>query len=82
MQQDIVQEIEALQAVIREQVPEARFKLEPPDDDKEPWSLYVYTPSGNMQMSGNVMGPLDEIWRKHRVTVLAIIYPLSLYEER
>ncbi len=82
MNQDVLQEIEALQDLIQEQVPEARFRLEPPEEEKDPWSLYIYTPSGNMQMPGNIMGGLDNIWRTHRITVLAVIYPLSLYEER
>lgn len=82
MNQDLAQEITALEEMVREQVPEARFKLEQGEDDRNFWSLYIYTPSGNMQMPANIMGRLDDIWRKHRVTVIAVVYPLALYEEQ
>ncbi len=82
MNEEIAREVAAVQETIREQVPEARFKLEPPEDAKDPWTLYVYTPTGNMQMPGNIMGQLDDISRRHRTTVVAVMYPLGLYDEQ
>ena len=81
LSQAIQDEIVAIQTLILAEVPEAHFKLEPPDEDSQAWSLYIYTPTGNMQLTGDVMGQLDAIWRNHRLTVLAVVYPLTLYEE-
>ena len=78
MDEAVRKRVEGLQEIILGQHPETKFRLEP----REPanlWNLCIYTPEGNLQMPPEIMQQLDAIWREDKVTVLAIVYPLSMY---
>ncbi|GEM_PF-6035866 len=76
----IKEKIVGLEQIILEAQPEAKFKLEPSEQENI-WDFCIYTPEGNLQMPPEIMQRLDGVWREYKVTVLAIVYPLSLYEE-
>ena len=72
--------VEGLQQIILSQHPETKFRMEPGEPENL-WNLCIYTPEGNLQMPPEIMQELDAIWRENKVTVLAIVYPLSMYDD-
>ncbi len=76
----IKEKISGLQDIILQTQPEAKFKLEPGEQENI-WDFCIFTPEGNLEMPPEIMRQLDAVWRDYKVTVLAIVYPLSLYEE-
>lgn len=72
--------LEELKGLVLEKSPKVKFKVKP-SSQKDLWHLYIYTPEGNLQMPPEVMRYLDSIWREQRITVVTVIYPLSMYEE-
>ncbi|MSQ14417.1 MAG: hypothetical protein EXR50_00935 [Dehalococcoidia bacterium] len=76
----IKEKISELEEIILQAQPESKFRLEPSEQENI-WDFCIYTPEGNLQMPPAIMQQLDAVWREHKITVLAIVYPLSLYEE-
>ncbi len=76
----IREKISKLEEIILQEQPDAKFKLEPSEQENI-WDFCIYTPEGNLQMPPEIMQQLDGVWREYKITVLAIVYPLSLYEE-
>ncbi len=76
----IKETISKLEGIILKEQPDAKFKLEPSEQENI-WDFCIYTPEGNLQMPPEIMQQLDGVWREYKITVLAIVYPLSLYEE-
>lgn len=72
--------MEELKGLILGGLPEAKFKIEP-GSQNDLWHLYIYTPKGNLQIPQEIASYLDSIWREQRVTVVTVMYPLSMYEE-
>jgi hypothetical protein len=78
---EIVSIVEELKQEILEFEPEAKFRLTA-GSEAQFLDFTVYTPSGQMQLPANIMGRLDDIYRTHRVYVIAVMYPLTLYTEQ
>lgn len=75
---EIVAIVGEIEQEILEFEPEAKFRLRR-GSEAQFLDFTIYTPSGRMQMPANIMGRLDDIYRSHRVYVITVIYPLSLY---
>lgn len=76
---ELREEMAALQEMIRAQDPQAKFRLEPSEQEGI-WHFSIYTQAGNMEMPPEIMATLDNIWRTHRVTVVTVVYPLTLFD--
>lgn len=77
---EIVAIVSELEQEILELEPEARFRL---TSGTEPQFLdfTVFTPTGRMALPANIMGRLDDVYRSHRVYIITVVYPLTLYTE-
>lgn len=73
-------ELERFEGMILEQMPDARFKLEPSDQEGI-WHLSIFTPDGKLQMPARAAWQLNQIWREHKLSIVTTIYPASLYQE-
>ena len=69
-----------IQANLLAQFPEAKFKLGKGDQEGI-WHFSIYTETGRIQIPLEVTNDLNQIWRDHRVSIVTVVYPLSLYEE-
>lgn len=76
---ELQEEMLALEELVRGQDPEAKFRFDPSGQEGI-WHFSIYTQAGNMQMPPEIMAILDNIWRTHRVTVVTVVYPLTLFE--
>lgn len=70
-----------LQEIILKEFPDTMFKLDQSTHD-DIWHFSVFTPSGNIQMPPAVLTKMMDLWHEHKITVIASIYLLSVYQEQ
>lgn len=68
------------QAEILARFPDTKFKLEPTDKE-DIWHFSVYTSEQHIQMPRDFMEGLNTIWREHKLSIITMVYPISLYTE-
>jgi len=69
-----------IQANLLAHFPESKFKLEQ-GEKPDLWHFSIYTETGRIQIPLEVTNDLNQIWREHHMSIVTVVYPLSLYEE-